>query len=97
VLAYPRAGISRGVYSEAPSAATGCIAAFATDFFGPLAAVFLAVFFAASHWPLGLGNNRCWTGTPPGQPGRYTRRTSSPAGTVVGDPGTCPDAAGAPG
>jgi len=53
VLANPRAGIFRGVYSEAPSAATGCIAAFAPAVFGPLAAVFLAVFFAAFHWPLG--------------------------------------------
>jgi hypothetical protein len=40
----------RGVYSEAPSTASGRIAASAA-FFGLLAAVILAVFFAG--WPLG--------------------------------------------
>jgi hypothetical protein len=44
----PRGNIP-GVYSEAPYAATGSIAAFAPAFLGPLAAVFMAVF----HWPLG--------------------------------------------
>ena len=49
MLAYPRAGMFRGVYSEAPSTASGRIAAFAPAFFGPLAAVFSAAF----QWPLG--------------------------------------------
>ena len=49
VRAYPRAGIFRGVYSEAPSRRHRLYRRLRPAFFGPLAAVFLAVF----HWPLG--------------------------------------------
>src|ERR1017187_6961734 len=47
--------------------------------------------------PWGSGIAIRWTGTPPGQRGRHTRGTSSPAGTGVGDPGNRPGAGGRPG
>ena len=86
VRAYPRAGIFRGVYSDAPSAATGCIAAFA-----PLSSArSRRCSWPSFTGPLGFWNSHSLDGNTTRQPGRHTRGTSSPAGTVVGDPGTRP-------
>jgi hypothetical protein len=62
-----------------------------------LAAAFLAVFFAAFLWSLRLGNSRSLEGNTTRAVGRNTRATSGLPGTVVGDPGTRPDATGARG
>jgi hypothetical protein len=53
VLANPRAGILRGVLLRGPFRPHRLYPHLRPAFFGPLAAVFSAVFFAAFHWPLG--------------------------------------------
>ena len=100
MLANPRAGIFRGAYSEAPSTATGCIAASAPAFFGPLAAAFLAVFFAAFLWSLRLGNSRSLQGNPLGQlAGIHGRQAACrvPWWATLGRARTRPEHQGEPG